>query len=141
MPIFSRMSMKTSKGTKALIAIASCAAALALPASQASADRPSTHSLAAQSCKADQQRMGKPKFAHRYGKHAMRSCIKAQLPDAVDAVSSSVADCNDELATDGVADFLNTYESTDVASAMDECVTEESLDDLDLVDDGSPDDT
>jgi hypothetical protein len=122
------------------------AALLALPAGAAAAGGGQVTSLTAQQCAQEKAAIGKKAFRKRYGvKHPMRACAKRTKAQAAAALNTANSDCQDELAENGVADFIDEYgdDATDtVDNAMAECVAEdvdEILNPDDYVDDGTDD--
>jgi hypothetical protein len=109
--------------------IAAAAFIAALPAgASASNGGGQANGLAAQQCAQEKADIGKKAFRKRYGdRHPMKTCARRTLPEVVKAVDTANQDCVDELAEDGVADFIDTYGddvTTPVDVAMNECVAE-----------------
>jgi hypothetical protein len=127
------------------------AALIALPASAAAnhgVHRGPVMGLAAQQCVQERADIGKKAFRKKYGdKRAMRTCSRRIAPQVASAVGTANSDCQDELAQDGVADFIDSYGDDALApvdAAMQECVAEDVdliLNPDDYVDDGSDDAT
>jgi hypothetical protein len=122
------------------------AALLALPAGAAATQGDQVSSLAAQQCAQEKADIGKKAFRKRYGaKHTMRACAKRTKGQVAAALGTANSDCQDELAQDGAADFIDYYgeDATDtLENAMAECVAEDAdqiLNPEDYVDDGSGD--
>jgi hypothetical protein len=120
------------------------AALLALPAGAAASQGGQVDSLTAQRCAQERAAIGKKAFRKRYGaKHTMRSCAKRSKAQVAAALVTANADCQDELAESGLADFLDSYgeDATDALDkAMAECIAEDVDEILNPdVDDGSDD--
>ncbi len=122
------------------------AALLALPAGSAASLGGQVSSLTAQQCSQERAAIGKKAFRKRYGaKRTMRSCARRTKSQVATALNTANSDCQDELAQNGVAQFIDDYgeDTTDtVDDAMGECVAEDAdqiLSPDDYVDDGSND--
>jgi hypothetical protein len=123
------------------------AALLALPAGAAASQGGQVNSLTAQQCNQEKADIGKKAFRKRYGvKHTMRACVKRNRPQVAAALDAASADCQDELAQNGFAEFIDDYgeDATDTLdNAMAECVAEDAdeiLNPEDYVDDGEDED-
>ena len=122
------------------------AALLALPAGSAASLGGQVSSLTAQQCSQERAAIGKKAFRKRYGaRRTMRACAKKTKAPVAAALGTANSDCQDELAENGVADFIDEY-GDDVTDALDdamaECVAEdvdEILNPEDYVDGGSDD--
>jgi hypothetical protein len=124
------------------------AALLALPAGSAASQGGQVGSLTAQQCAQERAAIGKKAFRKRYGaKHTMRACAKRTKAQVTTALDTANSDCQDELAQNGVDQFIDDYgeDATDtVDNAMAECIAEdvdEILNPEDYVDDGEGDDS
>jgi hypothetical protein len=135
-------------GVKLRYAIGGIAAAalLALPAGSAASAGGQVPSLTAQQCSQERAAIGRRAFRKRYGaRHTMRACAKRTKTQVAAALNTANADCQDELAQNGVADFIDEYGegATDTLDdAMTECVAEDAdeiLNPDDYVDDGEDD--
>lgn len=122
------------------------AALLALPAGSAASLGGQVSSLTAQQCSQERAAIGKKAFRKRYGaKRTMRACAKKTKAPVAAALGTANSNCQDELAQNGVAQFIDDYgeDTTDtVDDAMGECVAEDAdqiLNPDDYVDDGSND--
>jgi L-lactate utilization protein LutB len=122
------------------------AALLALPAGAAASQAGQVNSLTAQQCAQEKADIGKKAFRKRYGaKHTMRNCAKRTKAQVAAALNTATAECQDEYAESGLAQFIDDYgeDATDtVENAMAECIAEavdEILNPEDYVDDGSDD--
>ena len=122
------------------------AALLALPAGAAASPDGQVTSLTAEQCSQERAELGKKAFRKRYGaKHTMRACAKRTKAQVANALNTANSDCQDELAQNGVAEFIDDYgeDATDTLdNAMAECVAEDAdqiLNPEDYVDDGSED--
>jgi hypothetical protein len=82
---------------------------------------PTPRQLATTSCKAQKSKLGKT-FHKRYGAHPMRGCVHKQLPIARQNLSDSAAECDDEIAIDGLTDFIDTWSDDDGTGAYENCV-------------------
>ena len=118
------------------------AALLARPAGAAAAQGGQVASLTAQQCNQERAALGRKAFRKRYGaRHTMRACAKRTRPQVAAALDTAAADCQDELAQGGGADFIDSYgeDPTDsIDNAMAECVAEDAdqiLNPEDYVDD------
>jgi hypothetical protein len=123
------------------------AALLALPAGAAASQGGQVTSLAAQQCAQEKADIGKKAFRKRYGaKHTMRNCAKRTKGQVTAALGTANSDCQDELAENGLTDFIDDYgeDATDTLdNAMAECIDEavdEILNPDDYVDDEEEDD-
>jgi hypothetical protein len=123
-------------------------ALLALPAGSAASPGGQVPSLTAQQCSQERAAIGKKAFRKRFGaRHSMRSCARRTKPQVAAALNTANSDCQEELAQNGVAQFIDDYgeDATDtVDDAMAECVAEDAdqiLNPGDYVDDGSDDGT
>ena len=105
------------------------AALIALPAGAAAKQGGQAESLAAQQCNQERADIGKKAFLKKYGpKHTMRACAKRTRPQVSAAMGTAAADCQDELAQNGAAEFIDDYgdDATDsIGNAMNECVAED----------------
>lgn len=122
------------------------AALLALPAGSAASAGGQVSGLAAQQCSRERAAIGKKAFHKRYGaRHSLRACAKRAKSQVAAALNTANSDCQDELAQNGVADFIDEYgdDATDTLDdSMAECVAEdvdEILNPEDYVDGGSED--
>jgi hypothetical protein len=122
------------------------AALLALPAGSAASLGGQVPSLTAQQCSQERAAIGRKAFRKHYGdRHTMRACAKRTRPQVAAALNTANSDCQDELAQNGVDEFIYDYggDATDtVDNAMAECVAEDAdqiLNPDDYVDDGSDD--
>jgi hypothetical protein len=122
------------------------AALLALPAGSAASAGGQVTSLTAQQCSQERAAIGKKAFRKRYGAtHTMRTCAKRTKAQVAAALNTANADCQDELAQNGLADFIDEYGegATDTPeNAMAECIAEDAdeiLNPDDYVDDGEDD--
>jgi hypothetical protein len=108
-----------------LIAIIAITAAGLLLAEQGAAPAapaiPTGRQLAAAACKTQRSKLGKA-FRKRYGAHPMRGCLRKQVPVARQNLSDSAAECDDEIATDGLTDFIDTWSDDDGTGAYENCV-------------------
>jgi hypothetical protein len=112
--------------TKRIATIAITAAGLLLAeqgAATAATPVPTPRQLAATTCKTQRTTLGKA-FRKRYGAHAMRACVHKQVPAARQLIADSTAECNDEISTDGVADFVDTWSDDDGTGAFENCVND-----------------
>jgi hypothetical protein len=104
------------------------AALLALPAGAAASQGGQANGLAAQQCNQEKAELGKKAFRKRYGaKHTMRACAKRTRPEVMAALTTASADCQNELAESGDAEFIEDYgeDATDTLdNAMVECTAE-----------------
>jgi hypothetical protein len=123
------------------------AALLALPAGAAASQGGQVNSVTAQQCAQEKADIGKKAFRKKYGaKHTMRSCGKRTRPQVAAALSTAGSDCQNELAQNGAAEFIDDYgdDATDtVDNAMAECIGEDAdeiLNPDDYVDDDGSDD-
>jgi hypothetical protein len=121
-------------------------ALLALPAGSAASLGGQVSSLTAQQCSQERAAIGKKAFRKRYGaRHTMRSCARRTKSHVAAALNTANSDCQDELAQNGVAEFIDDYgeDATDtVDDAMAECLAEDVdqiLNPDEYVDDGSDD--
>lgn len=122
------------------------AALLALPAGAAASPGGQVTSLTAQQCAQKKADIGKKAFHEKYGaEHAMRACARRTRPQVAAALGTAGSDCQDELAQNGSADFIDEY-GEDVTDTVDnvisECIAEEAdqiLNPQDYVDDGGGD--
>jgi hypothetical protein len=106
------------------------AALIAFPAGAAAKQQGGqVESLAAQQCNQERADLGKRAFRKRYGaKHTMRNCAKRVRPQVATAMGTASADCQEELAESGAAEFIDDYgdDPTDsIDNAMAECVAED----------------
>ena len=133
---------------KVRYAIGGIAAAmlLALPAGAAASVGGQVSGLTAQQCAQERADIGKRVFHRRYGaKHAMRACAKKAKAQVAAALSTANSDCQDELAENGLAEFIDDYgeDATDTLdNAMAECIAEDAdeiLNPDDYVDDPGDD--
>jgi hypothetical protein len=122
------------------------AALLALPAGAAASQGGQVNSLTAQQCAQEKAEIGKKAFRKRYGaKHTMRNCAKRAKAQVAAAYATATADCQQELAENGSAEFIDDYgwdETDTVDNAMAECIAEtvdEILNPDDYVDDEGDD--
>ena len=120
------------------------AALICLPAGAAATPGGQVAGLTAQQCNQERAELGKKAFRKRYGaKHTMRNCTKRTRTQVVGALATATQECQNELATDGAAEFIDTYgdDPTDsVDAAMDECIAEDVdylLNPDDYVDEGT----
>ena len=123
------------------------AALLALPAGAAASQGGQANGVAAQQCNQQRADLGKKAFRKRYGeKHAMRACVKRTRPQVVAALSTAGFHCQNELAQNGAAEFIDDYgdDATDtVDNAIAQCIAEDAdeiLNPDDYVDDDGSDD-
>jgi hypothetical protein len=123
------------------------AALIALPSAAAAAPGGQVTSLTAQQCAQERADLGKKAFRKRYGaRHTMRNCIKRTRTQVVSAVAVATSDCQNELAQETPAEFIDDYgyDPTDsLDDAMDECIAEDVdyiLNPEDYVDDDGSDD-
>jgi len=101
-------------------------------------------SLAARQCAQERAEFGKKAFLKRYGqKRAMRNCLKRTQGQVATALPPASTDCQDELADETVAAFIDDY-GDDVTSSLDQAMQDcvaEGVDALlnpdDYVDDGT----
>jgi hypothetical protein len=104
------------------------AALLALPAGVAASQGGQVNGLAAQQCSQEKTELGKKAFRKRYGaKHTMRACAKRTRPEVMAALTTASAACQNELAENGDAEFVEDYgeDATDTLdNAMEECIAE-----------------
>jgi hypothetical protein len=149
---FQGQAYATAADTKAVrirfaIGVVAALALLALPAA-ASANggqgNPQVTGLAAQQCAQERSDIGKRAFRKKYGaKRTMRSCVRRTQPQVSAVVPAANTDCQDELASETPADFIDEYgddPSTPLADAMAECIAEDVdqiLNPQDYVDDGT----
>jgi len=115
---------------------------LALPAGAAAKQRGGPlDRLTAEQCSQERQTIGKKAFRKRYGaKHTMRNCVRRNRAQVSSAAQSAGQDCQSELATEGVAEFIDDYgeDPTDsLENAMDECISE-GIDEILNPDTGDP---
>jgi hypothetical protein len=122
------------------------AALLALPAGAAASGGGQVNSLTAQQCAQERADIGKKAFRKRYGaKHTMRNCAKRTKAQVAAALGTANTDCQQELAQNGSAEFIDEYglDDTDTLDdAMSECLAEDVdqiLNPDDYVDDGTDD--
>ncbi len=122
------------------------AALLALPAGAAASQGGQVNSLTAQQCSQEKADLGKKAFRKRYGaKHTMRVCAKRTRSEVTSALATAASDCQDELAQNGDAEFIDDYgeDATDtVENSIDECIAEDAdeiLNPEDYVDDATDD--
>jgi hypothetical protein len=105
------------------------AALIAFPAGAAAKQSGQVESLAALQCNQERADLGKRAFRKRYGaKRTMRNCAKRLRPQVVTALGTASADCQEELAESGAAEFIDDYgdDPTDsIDNAMAECVAED----------------
>jgi hypothetical protein len=105
------------------------AALIALPASAAAGQGGQVNGLAAQQCAQEKADTGKKAFRKKYGaKHTMRACTRRTLPQVAAATGTANQDCQDELASEDPAQFIDDYgeDATDtIDNAMAECVAED----------------
>ena len=86
------------------------AALLALPAGSAASLGGQVSSLTAQQCSQERAAIGKKAFRKRYGaRHTMRSCARRTKSQVAAALNTANSDCQDELAQNGVAEFIDDY--------------------------------
>jgi hypothetical protein len=110
--------------TKRIAIIAITAAGLLLAeqgAATAAPAIPTARELATTACKAQKSRLGKT-FRKRYGAHPMRGCLRKQVPIARQSLNVSAAECDDEIATGGLADFIDSWSDGDGTGAYENCV-------------------
>ena len=104
------------------------AALLVLPTSAAARQGSQVDTLSAQQCAQERSAVGKKSFRKRYGaKHTMRTCVRRHRAQVAGAVQVATQDCQDELATEDPATFIDDYgqDPTDsLDNAMTECVAE-----------------
>ena len=123
------------------------AALLALASGAAATQSGQVNGLTAQQCAQERAAIGKKAFHKKYGaKHTMRSCAKKTRGQVIAALPAANSDCQDELAQNGQATFIDEYgdDPTDsVDNAMTECVAEDvdSILNPDQGDDGTDDGT
>jgi len=121
------------------------AALVAVPASAVGAKSGQAPSLAAQHCVQERASIGKRTFRKRYGtKHTMRTCIRRNRGKAAEALTAATADCQQELAEEGLDEFILdwAWDEDTVENAMSECVADALdtiLDPDDSSDDGAAD--
>jgi hypothetical protein len=120
------MRLRYAIGGLALVAL------LALPAgasAKAAHGSDQVTGLAAQQCGQERSDIGKRAFRRKYGvKRTMQSCVRRTEPQVSAAVPTATSDCQDELAAETPADFIDEYgddASTPLADAMTECVAED----------------
>jgi hypothetical protein len=121
-------------------------ALLALPAGSAASPGGQVPSLTAQQCSQERAAIGRKAFRKRYGaRHTMRACAKQTKSQVAAALNTANSDCQDELAQNGVAEFVDDYGEDDtdtLDNAMAECVAEDAdqiLNPEDYVDDTGDD--
>jgi hypothetical protein len=104
-------------------------ALIALPASAAAQQGGQVNGLAAQQCAQEKADIGKKAFRKKYGaKRTMRACTKRTVPQVAAATRTANQDCQDELAGEDPAEFIDDYgeDATDsIDNAMAECVAED----------------
>ena len=113
--------------TKRIAIIAITAAGLLLAeqgAAPAASPVPSPRQVATSACKAQKSKIGSKGFKKRYGAHPMKACVRKQIPSARQAIAASKAECDDEIAIDGLADFIDTWSDDDGTGAYENCVTD-----------------
>ena len=113
--------------TKRIAIIAITAAGLLLAeqgAAPAASPVPSPRQVATAACKAQKSKLGSKGFKKRYGAHPMKACVRKQLPPARRAIADSKSECDDEIATDGLADFIETWSDDDGTGAYENCVAD-----------------
>ena len=100
------------------------AALLVLPASASAGQGGQASSLAAQHCAQEKSAIGKKSFRKRYGKRAMRNCVKRNRGKAASALNSAALECRQELEQIGPEEFILDYawDEDTVANAMSECI-------------------
>jgi hypothetical protein len=78
-------------------------------APQASAGpRGLAHRTATAACKAELRALGRAEFAATYGRHAIRSCVRAHLAEAAETVRNAAEECRAERDADRAA-FAEAY--------------------------------
>jgi hypothetical protein len=105
------------------------AALIALPASAAANQSGQVQGLAAQQCAQEKADIGKKAFRKRYGaKRSMRACTRRVRPQVAAAAATATQDCQNELADNGPAEFIDDYgddPTASIDSAMAECIAED----------------
>ncbi|MDX6615134.1 MAG: hypothetical protein QOD60_225 [Solirubrobacterales bacterium] len=111
---------------KTRIAIIAITAAGLLLAEQGAATAaptiPTPRQLATTACKAQRSTLGAKVFRKRNGAHPMRGCLRKQVAVARQDLAASAAECDDEIATDGMTVFIDTWSDDDGTGAWENCV-------------------
>jgi hypothetical protein len=90
---------------------------------------PNARSVAAKACK-DEKKADKAAFRAKYGKHAMKNCIRQTEPEAKDAIKNASKECKAERAEDPEA-FRTTYGTNENGkNAFGKCVSQNAREDL-----------
>jgi hypothetical protein len=111
--------------TKRIAIIAITVAGLLLAeqgAATAAPTIPTARQLATTACKAQKSTLGGKTFRKRNGAHPMRGCLRKQVPVARQNLAASAAECDDEIATDGMTDIIDTWSDDDGTGAYENCV-------------------
>ncbi|MCB0877132.1 MAG: hypothetical protein KDB46_13170 [Solirubrobacterales bacterium] len=91
---------------KKLIVAGAAIAAMAVPVTQATAGKPDhpvkAKDAAAKQCAAE-KKADRAAFRAAYGKHAMRACIKGEVPEARDETRNAAKECKAARADDPAA--------------------------------------
>jgi hypothetical protein len=93
-----------------LFCLAATTAVLSLPAGAGAAGG-LVGKLSASQCSAEKSKIGKKRFAKKYGRKAMPACIKKTRPAARRAVATATADCQEELIEWGAEFFYEDWVS------------------------------
>jgi hypothetical protein len=110
------------KTTMICVALLSSAMLLASFASAKPTDKPDTaKNVAAKQCAAE-KKANPVAFRALYGKHAMRDCIKAQVPQAASDLKNAAKECKAEQKADPTG-FESTYGDPYSNDAFGKCVS------------------
>src|SRR3954467_15150645 len=116
----SRM-LKRGIGIAVVVAAGACALAVPTGAKEHGGDGGAARHLAAATCKQERADLGRDAFAEKYGKHAMKACLKATATEAHNAAQECRAE-RDELGADAFRDKYGTNHNH--RNAFGKCVSQ-----------------